>query len=121
MVYLPSQVDDEEHRAAYSDSMETICDVQHVQLTSSELGCKTQVRYWSIRVANLQHPTSSSSKLESGVVTSCYQVITGGEALDVDARILLTFDVKKAANSSAVCRLCDCGCPYNPAYNVEYN
>jgi len=41
----------------------------------------------------------TDSQLDSGVVTSCV-LITGGEALDVDTRILSTINVKKAANAS---------------------
>jgi len=48
--------------------------------------------------------TLTDSKLESSVVTSCV-LITGGEVLSVDALILSTFDIKKAANSSAEKRL----------------
>jgi hypothetical protein len=44
--------------------------------------------------------TLTSSKLDNGVATSCF-LITGGGALEVEARILSTFDVKNAAKSSA--------------------
>jgi hypothetical protein len=44
--------------------------------------------------------TLTGSKLENGLANSCV-LITDGGALDVEARILLNFNVKKAANSSA--------------------
>ena len=44
--------------------------------------------------------TLTGSKLENGVAT-CSDLISGGGALDVKARILSTFDVKNAAKSLA--------------------
>jgi len=57
--------------------------------------CLTGVRD-SSRVTS---STPTGSKMENGVVTSCV-LITGGGEIDVDSRILSTFDEKKAANLS---------------------